>query len=100
MALALAKHKGLRKHESSMLTQIRTGKVGLKAFLHQHWVPGILTPQCSCEEADETPQHLFVDCPEMVRAQRASEEEAAGFYPAVRHGFLYGIELVGDLHVP
>ena len=73
-ASALAKHKGLRKHESSMLTQIRTGKIGLKAFLHQRRVPGILTPRCSCEEADETPQHLFVDCPETARARRELPE--------------------------
>ncbi len=29
----LKKHDGLRKHESSLLVQIRTGKVGLNAFL-------------------------------------------------------------------
>ena len=73
-ASALAKHKGLRKHESSMLTQIRTGKIGLKAFLHQRRVPGVLMPWCSCEEADETPQHLFVDCPETARACRKLPE--------------------------
>lgn len=30
---ALNKHKNLRKHESSLLTQVRTGKVGLKSLL-------------------------------------------------------------------
>ena len=71
---ALDKHRGLRKHESSILTQIRTGKIGLKAFLHQRRVPDVLSPRCSCEEAAQTPQHLFLDCPETERERRELPE--------------------------
>jgi hypothetical protein len=58
---ALARHKHLAKHESSMLTQIRTGKIGLNAFLYKCNVPGV-TPECACGEAPETARHLLIDC--------------------------------------
>ena len=48
---ALKKHNGMRKHESSLLTQIRTGKIGLRAFLFQRRVPTVTSPYCSCSEA-------------------------------------------------
>ena len=66
---ALAKHHGLRKHESTALTQIRTGRIGLKAFLHKCRVPDVLSPRCSCGQAEQTPVHLFAICPE-TKAER------------------------------
>ena len=59
---ALKKHKDLLKHESSLLTQIRTGKVGLRAFLFERKVPDVVTPRCLCGEAPETTAHLVLDC--------------------------------------
>ena len=59
---ALKKHHGLRKHESSLLTQIRTGKVGLRDFLFERKVPEVATPRCPCGEAPETAAHLALDC--------------------------------------
>ena len=35
---ALTRHQGLRKHETCLLTQIRTGEVGLRAFLFEKGV--------------------------------------------------------------
>jgi hypothetical protein len=36
----LERHEGLRKHESSVLIQMRTRKIGLRAFLYQggYWM--------------------------------------------------------------
>src|SRR5205814_9528956 len=76
---ALAKHHGLRKHESTALTQIRTGRIGLKAFLHKRRVPGVLSPRCSCGGAEQTPAHLFTTCPETAAARRR-------FLPNLRTG--------------
>jgi hypothetical protein len=64
---ALKKHKGLRKHESSLLTQIRTGKVGLRAFLFERKVPDIATPRCPCGDAPETTAHLVLDCQDLTQ---------------------------------
>ncbi len=42
------KHRGLLKYESSILIQMRIGKIGLKAFLHKRDIPDIETSLCSC----------------------------------------------------
>jgi hypothetical protein len=42
----LKRHNSLRKHESSLLTQIRTGRIGLNAFLWERKVPTVLSPYC------------------------------------------------------
>jgi hypothetical protein len=64
---ALKKHYGLLKHESSLLTQIRTGKVGLRAFLFERKVPDVATPQCICGKAPETAAHLALDCQDLAK---------------------------------
>jgi hypothetical protein len=51
------------------LIQIRTGRIGLNAFLYQCGVPGV-APVCACGEAAETAQHLFIDC-RQITASRA-----------------------------
>ena len=66
----LQKHNTLRKHESSTLVQIRTGKIGLKAFLFQCGVPSENSPNCQCGER-ETAAHIILHCP-LLAAQRNS----------------------------
>jgi hypothetical protein len=61
----LRKHKGLKKHESSLPTQVRTRKAGLRAFLFQRGVPEVKTPLCRCGEGEETPSNLALYCPEL-----------------------------------
>jgi hypothetical protein len=58
---ALKKHQHLYKHKSSLLTQIRTGKVGLRAFLFERKVLEVATLQCLCSEAPETAAYLVLD---------------------------------------
>jgi hypothetical protein len=52
-----------------MVTQLRTGKIGLYAFLFQRGVPDILSPYCQCGE-HETPAHIWMACP-LYEQQRA-----------------------------
>lgn len=39
-------HNGLRKAESALLVQARTGRIRLARFLHSRKVPGFETAQC------------------------------------------------------
>ena len=45
---ALDRHEGLTKAESSLLTQARTGVIGLRDFLFRARVPEVPTPYCEC----------------------------------------------------
>ena len=63
-------HFGLRKAESSMLTQARTGKIGLRAFLFERNVPTVRTPVCPCGLGEETVRHLIADCSQLDDARQ------------------------------
>ena len=52
-----------------MVTQLRTGKIGLRAFLFQRGVPDIPSPYCQCG-GRETPAHIWTACP-LYEQQRA-----------------------------
>lgn len=71
---ALKKHEGLRKHESSLLTQIRTETIGLNAFLFGCKVPDVMSPLCRCGRASETAAHLILHCTELTDQRRALDE--------------------------
>ena len=58
----MAAHKGLTQAESSLLTQARTGKIGLRAFLFLRKVPAVTTPFCECGGEEETVRHLLEGC--------------------------------------
>ena len=58
----LRAHQSLRKEESSVLTQVRTGRIGLRRFLFLRRVPGVATPYCVCGEEEETAEHLLDGC--------------------------------------
>ena len=45
-AATLRLHANLPKVHSSIVTQIRTGKIGVAAFLHRCRVPGHESPAC------------------------------------------------------
>src|SRR3954447_7403408 len=41
---------------------MRTGKIGLSAFLYYRKVPGYGSPICICGNGPQTPEHLFTNC--------------------------------------
>ena len=61
-ASRLKLHKQLKKAESSVLVQARTGRIGLAHFLNKARVPGYETLACKCGLGDETAEHLLLHC--------------------------------------
>ena len=55
-------HAGLSKPMSSLITQIRTEKIGLNAFLADRHVPNRI-PTCGCGWRRQTAKHIIMSCP-------------------------------------
>ena len=70
-----ALRRGLTKARCSILTQLRTGKTGLAAFLHRKRVPGVGSPCCPCGQGAEIPKHILIHC-ERFRDTRAELEDS------------------------
>lgn len=45
-----------------MMVQMRTGKIGLRHFLHQKKVPGIGSGECDCGRGLQTVSHVLYTC--------------------------------------
>ena len=72
-ATILKIHDNIKRSMTSVITQIRTEKIGLGAFLHQCKVPGYETPQCDCGGGKQTASHVLAKC-------RAYAEERWNFW--------------------
>ena len=56
--------QGATRVQSSLITQLRTGKIGLASFLFSRKVPGIESAQCPlCKREDQTVGHVLLRCP-------------------------------------
>jgi hypothetical protein len=55
--------KGLRKAESTILIQGRTGRIGLGHCLYKLKVPDYESSQCSYGAETETLRHVLLECP-------------------------------------
>jgi hypothetical protein len=55
-------HNQLKKAESSVLVQARTGRIGLRQFLFKAKVPGVISASCPCGKGLETAEHLLLYC--------------------------------------
>ena len=67
----LALHQLLRKPETALAVQLRTGKNGFNAFLYQARVPSILSPLCSCGLGYQTAKHIIIHCRTFLAARHA-----------------------------
>src|SRR5947209_2325171 len=54
--------QGISKATSSLITQIRSEKIGLNAFLTDRHVPGF-TAACDCGWRRQTAKHILMFCP-------------------------------------
>ena len=73
-------HDKLPKWVSSLMVQMRTGKIGLRKFLYERKVPNVEDARCGCRRGEETVRHVLTECPrfkEMRRTMWAREVRKA-----------------------
>jgi hypothetical protein len=68
-------HEGLRKAESLLAIQLRTGTNGLDAFLFQARVPSVSSPLCGCGRGRQTAKHVLIFCPWHAEARHKLSDE-------------------------
>jgi len=83
---ALELYKDRAKAHCSILIQLRTEKIGLKAFLKGRRVPGYEDSTCECQEEEETVQHFLLRC----QRWRTQREEILGPLAQKPMGFILG----------
>ena len=54
-------HDKLPEWISSLMVQMRTGKIGLRKFLYERNVPDIGDTVCACGEGEETVRHVLTE---------------------------------------
>ena len=62
-------HARLKRAKTSLITQIRTEKIGLKAFLYSRKVSDVENDQCDCGRIKQTARHLLYEC-RLLASQR------------------------------
>jgi hypothetical protein len=68
-------HVVLRKAESLLAIQLRTGTNGLNSFLFQARVPSVPSPLCSCGRGRQTARHILIFCPKHAGARHELRDE-------------------------
>ncbi len=56
-------HTQIRKGYSAIITQMRTGKIGLRHFLCLRRLPEFNDPRCTCRNDNQMVRHVLQDCP-------------------------------------
>lgn len=72
---ALQLHRGVKKPVTALITQMRTGKIGLRAFLVARKLAN--SSKCECCHRSQTVQHVLLDCRKFTRLRRDVERCAA-----------------------
>ena len=58
-------HSRLRKAESSIAIQLRSGKNGFNHFLYKMKVPGVYSARCSCGQTKQDTKHILLYYPKL-----------------------------------
>jgi ribonuclease HI len=64
-------HQGLSKPLSSILVQMRTGKIGLRHYLYSRNVPDIEDDRCRCGQSSQTVAHVLLSCRQYAQLREA-----------------------------
>jgi hypothetical protein len=68
-------HVGLPKDLGSLAVQMRTGKIGLRLFLHRRRVPGIDPERCQCRQGPQTVAYILFTCRKFTDLRRGLWKE-------------------------
>lgn len=71
-------HDNLPKWISSLMVQMRTGKIGLKKFLYERNVSDIDDTECACGEGEETVSHVLAECSQFGELRRTTWQMRSG----------------------
>ena len=63
-------YKNVPKAVSSVIIQMRTGKIGLRACLYKWKVPEIDNAHCTCDRGDQTLKHVLLQCHRFRKERR------------------------------
>ena len=63
-------HGKLPKWVSSLMVQMRTGKIGLRKFLHERNVPEVKDARRGCKRGEETVRHVLTECTRFKKMRR------------------------------
>jgi ribonuclease HI len=68
-------YQGLSKPLSSILVQMRTGRIGLRHYLHSRNVPDIEDGRCGCGQSPQTVAHILLSCRRYTQLREAMWRE-------------------------
>jgi len=71
-------HRQLNRPLSSILTQMRTGKIGLRSYLYSRHVPEIADDRCGCGRGPQTVAHVLFNCRRHAHIRKALWTEGDG----------------------
>jgi hypothetical protein len=63
-------HQTCTKAESTIITLLRTERIGLNAFLYKQKVPDIAWPICPCGNGNQTAKHILIHCANLAPTRR------------------------------
>ena len=66
-------HAKLKKPQSSLIVQMRTGKIGLRSFLNSRKI--VESEQCECGHTSQTVRHDLMECRKFSRLRQEIRKE-------------------------